>query len=98
MINCVVSSKFTPIQLLGLLAPMSCKTESLYTKIMEWLKEECPLLQPENMSVDFELAILNSAEEVFQVTPTGCDFHYNQAIYRKFGQMGLKPIQRSRYF
>ena len=72
--------------------PMSCKTESLYKKVMEWLKEECPLLQPENMSVDFELAILNSAEEVFHVIPTGCDFHYNQAIYRKFGKIGLRPI------
>ena len=71
---------------------MSCKTESLYTKVMEWLRAECPLLQPENMSVDFELAILNTAEEVFQVIPTGCDFHYNQAIYRKFGKLGLKPI------
>ena len=71
---------------------MSCKTESLYTKIMEWLRQQCPLLKPENMNVDFELAIINSAEEVFQLTPTGCDFHYNQAVYRKFGQMGLRPI------
>ena len=72
--------------------PMSCKTESLYTKIMEWLRQQCPLLKPENMNVDFELAIINSAEEVFQLTPKGCDFHYNQAVYRKFRQMGLRPI------
>ena len=59
---------------------------------MEWLRQECPLLKPENMNVDFELAIINSAEEVFQLTPKGCDFHYNQAVYRKFRQMGLRPI------
>ena len=58
--------------------------------MLEWFKQKCPLLNPENISIDFELAEMNSAKAVFNIDPTGCDFHYNQAILRKIGKKGLK--------
>ena len=60
--------------------------------MLEWFKQKCPLLNPENISIDFELAEMNSAKAVFNIDPTGCDFHYNQAILRKIGKKGLKKI------
>ena len=33
---------------------------------------------------------MNSAKAVFNIDPTGCDFHYNQTILRKIGKKGLK--------
>ena len=65
---------------------MTNKKETLYTEIFEWFKQKCPLLNPENISIDFELAEMNSAKAVFNIDPTGCDFHYNQAILRKIGK------------
>ena len=70
--------------------PMTNKKETLYTEVFEWLKEQCPLLKPKNISMDFELAEMNSAQAIFGISPTGCDFHYNQAILRKIGKKGLK--------
>ena len=69
---------------------MTNKKETLYTEIMEWIKQECPLLNPSDINMDFELAEMNSAKAVFDIDPTGCDFHYNQAILRKIGKKGLK--------
>ena len=66
------------------------KKETLYTEIMEWIKQECPLLNPSDINMDFKLAEMNSATAVFDIDPTGCDFHYNQAILRKIGKKGLK--------
>ena len=40
--------------------------------------------------MDFEIGVMNAGEAVFDVVPTGCDFHYNQAILRKVGKKGLK--------
>ena len=56
---------------------MTNKKETLYTEIMEWIKQECPLLNPQDINMDFELAEMNSAKAVFDIDPTGCDFHYN---------------------
>ena len=70
--------------------PMTNKQETLYTEVFEWLKEQCPLLKPKNINMDFELAEMNSAKAIFGISPTGCDFHYNQAILRKIGKKGLK--------
>ena len=64
-------------------APMTAKTEKLYNEIFVWLKQECPQLNPENISMDFEIGVMNAGQAVFGVVPTGCDFHYNQAIMRK---------------
>ena len=71
-------------------APMTAKTEELYIEVLIWLRQECPELKPENMSMDFEVGEMNAGEAVFHVVPTGCDFHYNQAILRKIGKKGLK--------
>ena len=73
-------------------APMTAKTDQLYIEVLIWLKQECPQLEPENISMDFEVGEMNAGEEVFHVVPTGCDFHYNQAILRKIGKNGLKKI------
>ena len=73
---------------------MTNKKETLYTEVMEWIKEQCPLLNPQNINMDFELAEMNSAKAVFDIDPTGCDFHYNQAILRKIGKKGLKKMLR----
>ena len=69
---------------------MTAKTEELYIEVLIWLRQECPELKPENMSMDFEVGEMNAGEAVFNVVPTGCDFHYNQAILRKIGKKGLK--------
>ena len=71
-------------------APMTAKTEELYIEVLIWLRQECPELKPENMSMDFEVGEMNAGEAVFNVVPTGCNFHYNQAILRKIGRKGLK--------
>ena len=69
---------------------MTNKKETLYTEIFEWFKQKCPLLNPENISIDFELAEMNSAKAAFNIDPTGCGLYYNQAILRKIGKKGLK--------
>lgn len=41
---------------------------------------------------DYELQIGNSIQQVFgQIEPTGCYFHFKQAIMRKVGELNLRP-------
>ena len=79
--------------------PMTHKSEDLYNEVLEWLKNRCPQLNPHNISVDFEVGEMNAVEYVFGIIPTGCDFHYNNALLAKAGKKGLKvTIKRNKEF
>ena len=79
--------------------PMTHKSEDLYNEVLEWLKNRCPQLNPHNISVDFEVGEMNLVEYVFYIIPTGCDFHYNNALLAKAGKKGLKvTIKRNKEF
>ena len=47
----------------------------------------------QNIVVDFEMAVINSVEQVFgnQVTKQGCFFHLTQNTWRKIQDLGLVP-------
>ena len=70
---------------------MTNKTEALYTEVLEWLKEQCPSLNPEKVISDFEKGMINSAEAVFGVVCQGCDWHYCNALLKNARKKKLQP-------
>ena len=72
-------------------AALTNKTESLYTEVLEWIRNRCPLLRPTKVISDFEKGLMNAAEAVFGVPPQGCDFHYCQALLRTARKKKLIP-------
>ena len=42
--------------------PMTQKSEALYHEVLEWFKNQCPQLNPRNISVDFEIGEMNAVE------------------------------------
>lgn len=71
------------------------KTQESYTKLLNMLKSslnEYPL----SISSDFELAIINSIEEVFpDCKAQGCFFHLCQSLWRQVQTTGLVETYNS---
>lgn len=67
------------------------KTYTTYKKIFETIKKAVPNLNPKQITVDFELAAVKAAKEVFpQSRVQGCHFHLVKNIVKNLGQHGLK--------
>lgn len=67
------------------------KTEGIYTKMFDIIKNLLPDLAPEKVLVDFEKACMNAAANAFpQAEIKGCYFHLCQSIVRKISNVGLK--------
>ncbi len=60
------------------------KQEVTYTNFFQILKEAQPNLNPESITIDFELAAKNAVTSVFPDTHLhGCNFHLSQCVYRR---------------
>lgn len=70
------------------------KSEKTYSKMFDELKNAATRLgyifQPNTIMVDYELAVINASRKAFpNVTVKGCLFHYNQALWQNFSELGL---------
>ena len=62
-----------------------------YNRLFEILKEHQNNLAPQNVMVDFELAVLNAITTSFpDSSKKGCFFHFSQAIFKKIQSLGLQ--------
>lgn len=67
------------------------KKAATYRTIFNQLKVDQPKLSPSQINVDFELAAIKAAHEVFpKANIQGCYFHLTQSIIRNLGAKGLK--------
>ncbi|KAG0437258.1 hypothetical protein DMUE_3794, partial [Dictyocoela muelleri] len=76
---------------------MNEKTERLYTKVFNIIKEKLSEhgidFSPQNIQIDFERAGFNSLQRVFPETSiSGCFFHFGQAIWRRVQKLGLVSV------
>ena len=71
------------------------KTKNVYTLFLNELRTAAInndlVLNPKYVTVDFEQAVIRSLKNVFPNTLVkGCNFHYNQCIFRKIQELGLQ--------
>lgn len=67
------------------------KDKKTYNLFFSFLKNKRKDLNPKNITIDFEMAAINSFLEVFESTVIyGCFFHFCQAIWRKIQEIGLQ--------
>jgi hypothetical protein len=79
-----------------LFALMSRKTEALYVRVFEKMKELVPQFSPSSAMADFEEASVSAFRRVFgDVNVTGCWFHFAQAIIKRVHKLGLKDAYLS---
>jgi len=75
---------------------MTGKTSECYYQAFSWLHGECPDLSPFSVGVDFERALLETAQAQFpDAIIVGCLFHWKQAILKKLKALGVRSDQRS---
>lgn len=67
------------------------KKTSTYKTILRQLKRDQPDYCPEQINIDFELAAMNAAKEVFpEAKIQYCYFHLKQSVVRNLASNGLK--------
>ena len=67
------------------------KQQGTYHRLFEILKEHQNALAPQNVMVDFKLAVLNAIGASFpDSSKKGCFFHFSKAIIRKIQSLGLQ--------
>lgn len=72
------------------------KTTNTYTKIFEVIKRDQPNFNPIQITVDFEMAVINAAKKIFPHAKTqGCHFHLAKNVVKNLGQHGLKTRYES---
>jgi len=84
---------------------MTKRTQAMYSALLVSLVKTATdrfniVLQPTNISTDFEKAAIHALEEVFTTAVvTGCHFHLGQSVIRKVNELGLKnTYQRDKDF
>ncbi|CAF0984018.1 unnamed protein product [Brachionus calyciflorus] len=67
------------------------KQEVTYTRFFKMLvnNEINPMKSPARFIVDFELAIINCLEKLYDSEVCGCYFHYTQSMWRNVSKKGL---------
>lgn len=66
------------------------RKEATYTRLYHILRSKIPSFKPLEFHIDFEKAAINGLRNVYpDVEIKGCNFHYNQAIWRKVQEIGL---------
>ena len=68
---------------------LQAKNEVTYDRMNLKLLELEPTLNPTSIIVDFEKAAMNSLENNFNASISGCCFHLAQSVYRKIQAEGL---------
>ncbi len=72
---------------------MSAKSEQLYQKVTDKLKEIAPNFSPETLMGDYEAGSRNAMQATFPTARVGgCTFHYDQALWRKCQKLGLTDL------
>ena len=66
------------------------KSRQTYTRLFELLYGLCDNLQPQHISVDFELSVMQAVAEVFAgARIDGCLFHLSKNLKKKIGEARL---------
>ena len=71
------------------------KTKLTYTSFFNEVRNAAIkndlILNPKFITIDFEQSAINALKHVFpNVTIKGCNFHYNQCLFRKLQELGLQ--------
>ena len=67
------------------------ETEDAYKRVFQKFIDLHSGLSPDHLMIDFEVAVKNAAESVFEnIQIHYCFFHFRQSLYRKIGNLGLK--------
>lgn len=65
-----------------------------YQLLFEMIKSQEPQWEPMYAIMDFEVATISALQNVFpRVKITGCNFHFNQCLWRKAKQLNLDKTQ-----
>jgi len=71
------------------------KRQETYDRLVGLIKTIWPLFNPTSISLDFEMAVINSVRQVFpRAELHGCLFHLTKSIRRQLSENGL--LQRSK--
>lgn len=71
------------------------KTQSTYKRLFKLLRQNVPTFSPLKIHIDFEKAAINGIEEIFpEAIIKGCNFHFNQALWRKVQELGLVTVYK----
>lgn len=71
------------------------KKETTYIDLLLQLKEYYLEWTPEMIKLDFEAAVINACEKILPNTRlSGCNFHFNQCLWRKIQSLGLTELYR----
>lgn len=69
------------------------KSERTYTRLFSLLKEKLPSWNPTYFKIDFEISAINAFRSVFPRSQLkGCNFHFNQCLWRKVQSLGLAKM------
>ena len=71
------------------------KTKSIYTLLFNELRnialQNDLILNPKTITVDYEKAAIGALKNIFPNSKIkGCNFHFNQCIFRKIQEIGLR--------
>ncbi|GFR13625.1 MULE domain-containing protein [Trichonephila clavata] len=82
----------------ALFAFLPDKRQATYIAMFQEVKRWCSKWKPDIIKLDFEAAAINSCMLEFpSSTISGCNFHFNQCLWRKIQEMGLiKEYKRNR--
>ena len=71
------------------------KQQTTYERCFSLLKEKLPLWSPHVLKIDFEVAAIQGIRNVFpQIEVKGCNFHFNQSVWRRVQTLGLTTSYR----
>lgn len=74
----------------ALYALLPNRKKSTYTKLFSLIKENIPGFYPKIFKMDFEIAAISAYRECFPNSKlNGCNFHFNQCLWRKVQELGL---------
>ncbi|XP_034934842.1 uncharacterized protein [Chelonus insularis] len=69
------------------------KSKSTYTKFLTVLRANLPNFSPQRIIVDFEEAFIQSFKTIYpNVKISGCNFHFNQCVWRHIQSCGLQKL------
>lgn len=71
------------------------RKESTYRSLFQLIRQCVPQFSPKKIHIDYEKAAINAIKEMFpETTIKGCNFHFNQALWRKVQELGLATLYR----
>lgn len=69
------------------------KSQAVYDEIFQNLLELEPKLNPTDVMIDFEMAVIKSIQANFpEAAVHGCFFHFGQSIWRHLQSVGLQTV------